>query len=325
MRNPVPTVDQSSLAGCAVAGIGFVDAEQRRTSDGDWTTMRRELSIDLQLAPCLGRRRARGFDQWARRRSPQEAERSLAGDGMRSCPNTSADAARIGAASRRNSWRTLSALTGQIGQDSQEKRIQLQAHADESKKNRDPERFAACANELAGLKAWAREGGCQLIYYDEAGFSASPPVQRAWSPAGCAHAVTPAHHQRVAVMGALDFARQRLYHVQGASTVNRETFIDFMEHLIPQIAKPVPTFIILDNARIHHGLDDSLTLRWMKEFNTFLCYLPPYSPELNMIEILWKQAKYHWREFATWSKETFRPRVSELLDGFSTKFQINFA
>ena len=163
-----------------------------------------------------------------------------------------------------------------------------------------------------------------MFYYDEAGFSASPPVQRAWSPLGCPHAVTPAHHQRVAVMGALDFAGRRLYHAQATATVNREIFVDFMESLIPQIAKPVPTFIILDNARIHHNLDDSMTLRWMKEFNTFLCYLPPYSPELNMIEILWKQAKYYWREFVTWSKDSFRSKVSELLDGFGTKFQIDF-
>ncbi len=164
-----------------------------------------------------------------------------------------------------------------------------------------------------------------MFYYDEAGFSASPPVQRAWSPVGCPHAVTPAPHQRVAVMGALDFAGQRLYHAQATTTVKRETFVDFMERLLPQIAKPVPTFIVLDNARIHHGLEDSLTLRWMTEFNVFLCYLPPYSPELNLIEIVWKQAKYHWREFATWSKDTFRTKVSELLDGFGTKFQIGFA
>lgn len=125
-------------------------------------------------------------------------------------------------------------------------------------------------------------------------------------------------------MGALDFAGQRLYHAQATSTVNRETFVDFMERLIPQIAKPVPTIIILDNARIHHNLDESMTLRWMKEFNTFLCYLPPYSPELNMIEILWKQAKYHWREFVTWSKDSFRSKVSELLDDFGTRLQIYF-
>ncbi len=62
-------------------------------------------------------------------------------------------------------------------------------------------------------------------------------------------------------MGALNFAGQRLHHAQAAPTVNRETFVDFMERLIPQIAKPVPTFIILANARIYHNLDDSMTLR----------------------------------------------------------------
>ena len=47
----------------------------------------------------------------------------------------------------------------------------------------------------------------------------------------------------------------------------------------------------------------------------------PCSPELNMIKILWKQAKYCWHEFATWSKDFLQSKVSELLDGFSLKFQ----
>jgi transposase len=164
-----------------------------------------------------------------------------------------------------------------------------------------------------------------LIYFDEAGFSASPPVQRAWSPVGVPHPVMPAHHQRVSVMGALDFAHQRLYHQQVVGTINRDTFIAFIDGLLSQVAQPTPTFIILDNARIHHGLDDDTTLRWMSDYNTFLCYLPPYSPELNMIEILWKQAKYHWREFITWSKDSFRNHIQSLLDGFGTEFQINFS
>lgn len=125
-------------------------------------------------------------------------------------------------------------------------------------------------------------------------------------------------------MGALDFAGQRLHHQQVAGTINREIFVAFVDGLLPRVTKPMPTFIILDNARIHHGLDDDTLLRWMIDHNTFLCYLPPYSPELNMIEILWKQAKYHWREFVTWTKDTLRENVQELLDGYGTKFQINF-
>ncbi len=56
----------------------------------------------------------------------------------------------------------------------------------------------------------------------------------------------------------------------------------------------------------------------MREHRMQLFYLPPYSPELNMIEILWKQAKYHWRNFATWT-------VRNLPNRYGTKFQINFA
>jgi hypothetical protein len=47
-------------------------------------------------------------------------------------------------------------------------------------------------------------------------------------------------------------------------------------------------------------------------------------PRTQHIEILWKQAKYHGREFVTWPKDTFRFEVAALLDGFGTKFQINF-
>ena len=265
MRNAVPTVDQSSLAGRAAAGVGFVDAEQRRTPHGDRPAVWRQSLNDLQLAPRLGRSWARRPVQWTFRRQATQAERSMAVHRVRTGPNRSADLARPCPASGSYSWGAFCAIARPVGQNPQKQRVQLQAVTHESKKNRNPERFAACAAELAGLKTWARDGGCQLIYYDEAGFSALPPVQRTWSPVGCPHAVTLAHHQRVTVMGALDFARQRLYHAQATATVNRETFVDFMERLIPQIAKPVPPFVILDNARIHHGLDDSLTLRWMKE------------------------------------------------------------
>ena len=52
-----------------------------------------------------------------------------------------------------------------------------------------------------------------------------------------------------------------------------------------------------------------------------LFYLPPYTPELNLIEIVWKQAKYHWRNFVTWTKETIDDEVRSLLGAYGTKFQ----
>jgi len=54
-------------------------------------------------------------------------------------------------------------------------------------------------------------------------------------------------------------------------------------------------------------------------------YLPPYSPELNLIEIVWKHAKYHWRRFVTWTKETIDAEIAKLLASYGSEFEIRFA
>ncbi|OJB42638.1 transposase [Burkholderia ubonensis] len=54
-------------------------------------------------------------------------------------------------------------------------------------------------------------------------------------------------------------------------------------------------------------------------------YLPPYSPELNLIEIVWRHLKYRWRRFITWIKETIDAELADLLAAYGVKFQTSFA
>ncbi|AYA40056.1 hypothetical protein D3790_05950 [Xenorhabdus nematophila] len=84
------------------------------------------------------------------------------------------------------------------------------------------------------------------------------------------------------------------------------------------------TFLVLDNARIHHHIETKREVEWLREHNLFLLYLPTYSPELNLIEIVWKQAKYHWRRFMTWTQETMEEEINALLGGYGEKYAINF-
>jgi transposase len=56
-----------------------------------------------------------------------------------------------------------------------------------------------------------------------------------------------------------------------------------------------------------------------------LYYLPPYSPELNRIEILWKHAKYFWRRFVAVNGADLLNEIQSLMKGFGTEFTINFA
>ncbi|CAE6877362.1 hypothetical protein R69746_08853 [Paraburkholderia aspalathi] len=72
--------------------------------------------------------------------------------------------------------------------------------------------------------------------------------------------------------------------------------------------------IVLDNASIHHGIAQVTLDRWFIEHKALLFYLPPYSPELNLIEIVWKHFKYHWRRFTTWTKETIDAKLEILLN-----------
>ncbi|WP_088579316.1 transposase [Burkholderia ubonensis] len=53
-----------------------------------------------------------------------------------------------------------------------------------------------------------------------------------------------------------------------------------------------PTVIVLDNASIHHGIDTATRDRSLMDHRALLFYLPAYSPELNKIEIVWRQLKY---------------------------------
>ncbi|WP_340619056.1 IS630 family transposase [Xenorhabdus entomophaga] len=177
---------------------------------------------------------------------------------------------------------------------------------------------------LSHIKAGARSGHYRLVYFDEAGFAASPPVQYGWSPRGKPHETEPQDHVRRSVLGALNYTDNTLFYRTMSGSVTRVDVIDFLEQVAQQGDNRL-TFVVLDNAPIHHRIEKKITSRWLQEHNLFLLYLPAYSPELNLIEIVWKQAKYHWRRFITWTKETMEHELNTLLGSYGNKFAINFS
>ena len=55
-----------------------------------------------------------------------------------------------------------------------------------------------------------------------------------------------------------------------------------------------PIYIVLDNAGTHRSkLFRAAAVGWKKKQKRH-AYLPSYSPELNLIESLWKMIKYYW-------------------------------
>ncbi|WP_128842174.1 transposase [Burkholderia catarinensis] len=148
---------------------------------------------------------------------------------------------------------------------------------------------------LDKLQQAAHGNAIRLLYLDEAGFCGSPPVQRSWSPRGLPHEIEPNTHCRRSVLGA---GPNMLTHATHARSIKGPNVVRFIDDLIA-VDDGRPTVIVLDNMSIHHGIGEATRDRWLIDHKAVLFYLPTYSPELNKIEILWRQLKYRWRRFVT--------------------------
>lgn len=93
--------------------------------------------------------------------------------------------------------------------------------------------------------------------------------------------------KRFNVLGALNAVTHRLTTVCNDSYINAETVCELLEQLRRQYPKG-PLTLFLDNARYQrcHLVQDRAEVLQIE-----LAYLPAYSPNLNLIERLWKFVK----------------------------------
>jgi putative transposase len=91
------------------------------------------------------------------------------------------------------------------------------------------------------------------------------------------------------------------------------TGADLVHFLLERPPCPVPLVIVLDNASLHHSrvVQDALPQLWAKRI--YFYFLPPYSPELNDIEAVFRGIKHydcpsasthHW---PPWRRPEMRP------------------
>ncbi len=97
--------------------------------------------------------------------------------------------------------------------------------------------------------------------------------------------------RRLNVLAALvpDGPYAALYWVPFPGTFRADHIVRLCEQLPPV---PVPTVVVLDNASIHVSAEVQAARPALRARRTFLYYLPPYSPELNDIERLFRTIKH---------------------------------
>lgn len=92
--------------------------------------------------------------------------------------------------------------------------------------------------------------------------------------------------KNIAIMGAVREADGRLLAAQ-ADRFNTESFHAFLVGLVRLHRTGRKIVLVLDNARWHHARKLRAWLHEQRRLLTLL-FLPPYSPDLNPIERVWK-------------------------------------
>ncbi len=105
-------------------------------------------------------------------------------------------------------------------------------------------------------------------------------------------------------------------------TVNGLWFFGFLMALVARVQKPL--VVILDNASIHTAKSMQPYWELLEEKGLRFYFLPPYSPELNRIEILWKKMKYEWLPFQSFTPEELEQAIDQIGAGFGSEYQLTF-
>ena len=122
--------------------------------------------------------------------------------------------------------------------------------------------------------------------------------------------------KRYSVLGAWNAATNALVSVTTDATVNSETMCALLGK-IAALGLKGPVRLVLDNARYQHC---ALVIDLAKSLNIELLFLPSYSPNLNLIERLWKflkKKKLYARHYDTF--EAFRGAIDDCLSKIETE------
>jgi len=155
----------------------------------------------------------------------------------------------------------------------------------------DPQRVAAwLQKEYPRLKALAQREKAVIYFADEAGVRSDSHSGRTWARKGQTPVIqsTGARH-RLNLISAVN-GRGEMRFMVIAGKFNGPRFCEFLGRLVHHAPRPI--FLIVDE---HPAHTSQLVRQYVKslEGKLRLFFLPPYSPELNPGEFVWREVKHH--------------------------------
>ncbi len=188
---------------------------------------------------------------------------------------------------------------------------------------RDPKAFARCQRELAALQTQEDQGKIALYYFDESGFALDPTIPYAWQEPKSVIELPARKYGRINVLGFMN-RQNDLHPFMFEGSIHTGVVIACFDTFCHTLTKK--TVVVIDKASIHTSEEFEDRLPSWKKKGLIIKYLPPYSPELNLIEILWRRIKYTWLPFSAYAcLNALSEALETILSHVGSEYQITFA
>ena len=191
------------------------------------------------------------------------------------------------------------------------------------KRRRDEAAFAQCQRELEALQQQEEQGEIDLYYFDESGFALDPTIPYAWQEPQSVIELPAMRYGRINVLGFMN-RKNDLHTYMFEQSIHTGVVIACFDAFCQMLTKQ--TVVVIDNASIHRSEEFEDHIPAWKKQGLIIKYLSPYSPELNLIEILWRRIKYTWLPFSAYEcLNALSEALEAILSKVGAEYQITFA
>jgi transposase len=175
---------------------------------------------------------------------------------------------------------------------------------------------------LQELEKLDSTGEIELYYADESHVCSSGYVPYGWQFKDEDVFIPSEKSGRLNIFGMIT-RRNQYEGFMTQESINADKVVEFLDRMSFQIRKR--TFVVLDNATVHRNTKLKALRRVWETRGLFLFYLPPYSPELNLAETLWRILKGKWiRPMDYVSNETLFYTVNRALAAVGHSLFVNY-
>jgi transposase len=190
-------------------------------------------------------------------------------------------------------------------------------------KRPDPQEVEESKQELEDWQERADDGDLDLYYFDAAGFSLDPAVPYAWQARGVTLEVPTARSKRLNVIAFYNTDNE-VYPCMLEGSIDSHVVTWWFDEFCARLRRR--TVVVIDNAPIHTRDELQECVDGWRRRGLIVYVIPESSPELNLIEILWRKIKYEWIPFSAYqSFERLRDALMEIFSGIGSKYRITFA